>query len=58
VGKAITFKLSIDRAGDLTVAIGKTNPVVRTARLQHPQHDTAHMSCTSGDVSFLGVQAG
>jgi hypothetical protein len=58
VGKAITLNLSIDSNGILTVVIGKTNPGKWTARLQHPQHDTAMMFCTGSDVSFLNLQAG
>jgi hypothetical protein len=57
VGRPITFRLSIDDAGVLTVVIGKTHPTMKTARLIRPQRDTVHMSCSSGDVSFLDVQA-
>lgn len=57
VGKPITFRLSIDDEGVLTTVIGKTNPVVQKAQLRYPQHDILHLSCSSGTVSFLNVQA-
>lgn len=57
VGVPITFRLSIDDQGVLTAVIGKTNPVTKSAKLFHPLRDTVQMSCSSGDVSFLDVQA-
>jgi hypothetical protein len=57
VGKAITFKVSVDDGGLMTVQIGKTNPVFKTVQLGHAQSDTVYMSCSGGDVSFLNVQA-
>lgn len=57
VGKPITFRMSIDDGGVLTVAIGKTNPAVKTAQLFHVERDTMQLSCSGGNVSFLDVQA-
>ena len=57
VGKPITFRMSIDEGGVLTVAIGKTNPAVKTAQLFHVDRDTMQLSCSSGNVNFLNVQA-
>ena len=58
VGIPITFRLSIDSQGEMTAVIGKTNPVAQTAGLAHPRRDRVQMSCSSGDVSFLNLQAG
>lgn len=57
VGKPITFRMSIDEGGLLTVAIGKTNPVEKTAQLLHPQRDTMQLSCSSATMRFLDVKA-
>ena len=57
VGVPITFQLSIDEQGFLTAVIGKTNPVTKSAKIVYPERDTLHMSCSSGDVSFLNVRA-
>jgi hypothetical protein len=57
VGIPITFRLSIDSQGIMTASVGKTNPISKSARLAHPQHDLAYMNCSSGDVSFLNLRA-
>jgi hypothetical protein len=51
----ITFKISINPQGVMTVEIGKTQPVVKTVTLIHPEHDTLVMSCSGADVSFLNL---
>jgi hypothetical protein len=58
VGIPITFRLSIDSQGVMTAVIGKTSPRAQSAKLAHPRRDMVHMSCSSGDVSFLNVRAG
>ena len=57
VGKSITFSVSIDAAGLMTVQIGKTNPARKIVLLIHPGRDMIHMLCSGADVSFLNVQA-
>lgn len=51
----ITFKISIDPAGLMTVAVGKEHLETKTAMLPHPERDTLMMSCSGADVSFLNV---
>ena len=58
VGIPITFRLSIDGQGVMTATIGKTHPISKSAQLVHPRRDRVYMDCSSGDVSFLNVQAG
>lgn len=57
VGVPISFRVSIDGQGMMTAVVGKSNPRVKTFKLAHPRRDTVHMSCSSGDVSFLNVDA-
>src|SRR5947209_345599 len=40
----ITFKISIDAAGLMTVQVGKEHMETKTATLPHPQRDTMEMS--------------
>jgi hypothetical protein len=51
----ITFKISIDAQGLMTVQVGKEHLETKTAVLRHPQRDTLLMFCTGADVSFLNV---
>lgn len=54
--KPISFKISFGPENMMTVQIGKTNPVTKTVRLLHPEHDYLVMSCSGANVSFLDVQ--
>jgi len=51
----ITFKISIDQQGVMTVQVGKEHLETKTAILPHPDRDTLMMFCTGSDVSFLNV---
>jgi hypothetical protein len=57
VGTPITFKIDVDTQDLMTVTIGKTNPVVQRAQLAPALRNQVRMSCSSGDVSFMGVRA-
>lgn len=51
----ITFKISIDPHGIMTVKVGKEHLEIKTAALPHPARDTVMMSCSGADVSFLNL---
>jgi hypothetical protein len=51
----ITFKISIDPNGVMTVKVGREHVEIHTAKLPHPDRDTLTMSCSGADVSFLNV---
>lgn len=51
----ITFKISLDPQGLMTVQVGKEHLETKTAILPHAQRDTLLMFCTGADVSFLNV---
>lgn len=51
----ITFRISIDPTGLMTVRVGKENVEIKTSMLPHAQRDTLLMFCTGADVSFLTV---
>jgi hypothetical protein len=53
--RPISFRLSVSPQGVMTVAIGKTNPVIKTVTLRHAEHNTLEMSCSGADVSFLNI---
>ena len=51
----ITFKISIDPTGLMTVQVGKEHLETKTSMLPHLQRDTLLMFCTGADVSFLNI---
>jgi len=51
----ISFKMSISPQGEMTIAIGKTNPVVKKMTVHHPEYNTLEMSCSGANVSFLDI---
>lgn len=51
----ITFKISIDSQGVMTVQVGKEHMERKTATLLHSHRDKLLMFCTGADVSFLNV---
>ena len=51
----ITFKMSIDPQGVMTVQLGKQYVDIKSATLPHPERDTLMMSCLGADVSFLNI---
>jgi hypothetical protein len=51
----ITFRISIDPQGVMTIRIGKEHLEIKTAALPHPQRDTLMMECSGADVSFFNV---
>ncbi len=53
----ITFKISIDPDGVMTVKVGKDHLDIKSAPLHHPGHDTMTMSCSGADISFLNIDA-
>jgi hypothetical protein len=52
---AITFKISLDPQGAMTVTVGKNNPSVKSVPLRFPGHDSVVLSCSGADVSFLNI---
>ena len=56
LGRAITFRLSLDGAGVFTARVGKTSPQVKTFKLRNPRLTTMHMSCSSAAVNFLEIE--
>jgi hypothetical protein len=52
----ITFKLSVNPQGIMTVKLGKQYLDTKTAALPHPVRDTLTMTCSGADVSFLNIQ--
>ena len=57
LGTPISFKIEVDPQDLMTVTIGKTNPVVQSAQLAPAVRNQVRLSCSSGDVSFMGVRA-
>ena len=57
VGTPISFNIAVDAQDLMTVTVGKTNPVVQRAQLAPATRNSVRMSCSSGDVSFMGVKA-
>jgi hypothetical protein len=55
INTPITFKISVDQQGLMTVQIGKEYLETKTAVLPHIERDTLFMSCSGADVSFLNV---
>jgi hypothetical protein len=53
--KPISFKVTITPQGLMTVAIGKTNAIIKTVKLRHREHNTFEMSCSGADVSFFDI---
>jgi hypothetical protein len=53
----ISFSISVSPQGLMTVAIGESKPLIKTATLLHPEHDTVEMSCSGTDISFLNIVA-
>ncbi len=53
----ITFRISIDPQGLMTVQVGKDKPHIKTVALSRPKRDTLHLSCSGSDVSFLNIEA-
>jgi hypothetical protein len=51
----ITFKISIDPQGMMTVRLGKQFVEEKTAMLPHAARDTLEMTCSGADVSFLNI---
>jgi len=52
LGVPITFKVSIDPSGQLTVSIDKTDPVTKTLKLDYPVNRPLRLSCSGADVVF------
>jgi len=51
----ITFDVSVDPQGMMTMKVGKPDPVVKTAMIPAIRRDSVVLSCSGTDVSFLGV---
>jgi hypothetical protein len=54
--RPITFSISIDPRGMMTVQIGAHDPEIKTVMLSHSTRDSIIMSCSGSDVSFLNVK--
>ena len=52
---AITFKISIDAANQMTVQVGKEHMVTQTTGLPRPARNALLMTCSGMDVSFLNI---
>ena len=52
---AITFKISIDAANQMTVQVGKEHMVTQTTGLPRSARNALLMTCSGMDVSFLNI---